>query len=316
MERVESMARSREGADWRRWAVTSLLILGLLSCLILLIKLIPELQLQLNFSVLVISLLFFFYLTAVGLSALLWQNLVRKCTGLRVPWRETLVGIAALMLGKYVPGKVAGLTGRMLTIIDRIGLAPASFVTSLEQIYLLSGLVIFAVIASVAFPDANAQSWMFFASFMALVVAVGPRIFILSLEFFGKKTRFTSIFRAVLDELDPLTSFGFMSLGVIIAALICTPAWFLPDILSLEVPPDARALLVAAYAIAIVGGMMTLILPGGIGAREGAFVLLTQSMLTLEVSIAAAALLRIINVVADLMIGFVGFLAWKTRYAR
>jgi uncharacterized membrane protein YbhN (UPF0104 family) len=66
--------------------------------------------------------------------------------------------------------------------------------------------------------------------------------------------------------------------------------------------------------MSIMAGMATLILPGGIGVREGSFVLLTQSILTLEGSMAAAALLRLINVAADLLIGMVGLSVWKLRH--
>ena len=307
------MAPGKQRSEWGRWALTGLLLLGLLSCLILLLKLIPELQLRLRLSVRVTSMLLLCYVLAVFVSAFLWRNLVRVCTEVMVSWSETLVGIAALMLGKYLPGKVAGLTGRVLSISSKTGLVSASAVTALEQGYMLAGLIMFSAATSLVLPDITIQVWLLALVLIALIAAFAPKVGVLCLRGPMAQIQLASDVLNVLAGLDARKSLQFLSLAVIVAALICAPAWFLPDLLSIDTAPNTRYILVAAYAISIVGGMMAVILPGGIGAREGIFVLMTQSLLTLEVSIAAAALLRLINVVADLMIGCVGALAWRKR---
>lgn len=310
------MAVAHPDGRWKKWTVSALLFLGLLACLALLIKLIPELQLRLHLSVQACSLLILFYSLAIGLSALLWRDLVRTCTDVMVAWSQTMVGIAALMLGKYLPGKVAGLTGRVLTISPKTGVIRAGFVTALEQGYMLAGLVVFSAVASLALPNVTATMWVFLVPLIGAVISLAPRIAMLCLQGSLARKKFAPELRALLHKLDPLTSLRFLVVAVIIAAAVCAPAWILPDILSLQVSLGERFILMAAYSISIVAGMMAIILPGGIGAREAAFVFITQSVLTLEVAIAAAALLRLINVVADLTIGILGFSIWKMNYER
>ena len=308
------MAPRIKAREWGRWAVTALLFLGLLSCVFLLIKLIPELQLRLHLSTGLTSMLLLCYVLAVFVSALLWRNLVRVCTAVAVTWSETLVGIAALMLGKYLPGKVVGMTGRLLTISSRTGVVSAGAVTVLEQAYILAGVVMFSAGITLVLPGITMQWSILALVSLALITAFAPCVGVICLRGPKGKARFAGEILDVLVDIDALTSLRFLSLAVVVAALVCAPAWFLPDLLSIDLASDSRHLLVAAYAISIVGGMMAVILPGGIGAREAIFVLMTQSVLTLEVSIASAALLRLINVVADLLIGCVGLLAWRLRH--
>lgn len=230
-----------------------------------------------------------------------------------VSWGATLVGIAALMLGKYLPGKVAGLAGRALTISAKAGLVSAGILTAIEQLYLVAGLIVFSALASHALPGSEYQSWLWVAPVVALLTIIGPKLSELWLECLGSRIQHVLELTSVLRRLSPLTSLSLLSLAVIISAAVCAPAWLLPEMLSIEVQPEARRFLVAAYGVSIMAGMVTLILPGGIGAREAAFVLLAQSVLTLEVAMVAAALLRLINVSADLIIGAIGFAAWKIR---
>jgi uncharacterized membrane protein YbhN (UPF0104 family) len=302
-----------QGGRWAIWAVTALLFAGLLACLIVLINLIPKLQLQLVFPAKTNCLLLLSYSAAVGLSGILWKNLVRTCTGSVVDWSKVLVGIAAVLLGKYLPGKVVGLTGRLLTVSVKTGVVPATLVTVLEQSYVLAGLLIFAAIASVALPGESQKLWALAVPILGVVIAYLPYVCELALRRFWAQGEFIIEFRALLATLSPLSSLRFLMLAVAIAAAVCAPAWLLPSILGMELSLGGRAALMAAYSLSIVLGMMALILPGGIGVREGAFVMMTQSLLTLDAAIAAAALLRLINVVADLIIGCLGFAVWKAE---
>ena len=306
------------GSRWFGWVVSTLLLLGLLSCLVLLIKLIPDLQLDLHFGGGVIFLLFCCYAVATILSAIMWRNLVKTSAGVLVSWREALAGIAALLLGKYLPGKIAGLAGRAITISPKTGLGSASVIVAVEQAYILSGLIIFSATSALLLPiELNRFSVLVAAAAaVALAAIFAPLLGQFFIRVKLAEKRYLSDLGVVLRNLSPTASLKLLLLAVIVSALVCMPAWFLADILSIELKPDTRFLLVAAYGVSILGGMITVILPGGIGAREGIFILTTQTVLTLDVAIAAAALLRLINVAADMAIGVLGLAAWRYSHER
>jgi glycosyltransferase 2 family protein len=299
---------------WLSLAVTGLLFIGLIFCVTLLIKLVPSLDLELRFSGGTVVLLLICYVVSVYFAALMWRQLVNVGTGLSVSWRDTLVGIAALMLGKYLPGKIAGLAGRALTISGKTGMVSAGFISAIEQAYVLAGLVVLSSLSVLALSDEVSSLWVWAAPIVTLIVVIAPSLPKFVTGGYIARWKWASDLQAVTRGIKPLFSFRLLTIAVLIAVGVCAPAWFLSEILSIDLAHQERLILVAAYSMSIMAGMATLILPGGIGVREGSFVLLTQSILTLEGSMAAAALLRLINVAADLLIGMVGLSVWKLRH--
>jgi hypothetical protein len=113
-----------------------------------------------------------------------------------------------------------------------------------------------------------------------------------------------------------MASLRLLMFGSLVAASVAMTAWFAPDLLSIDASASVRFSLVAVYALAILGGMLTVILPGGIGAREGAFVLMAQPWLTIDTALAVAAVLRLLNVAADLAVGLVGLAVFRNSNAK
>lgn len=304
-----------EPPRWLTRVLNALLLFGLVSCVLLLLRLVSNSHMAFRVQAPTIVAILFFYILAICTAAIMWRQLVQSSMAFSVSWRDTLVGIAALMLGKYVPGKVAGLAGRALTVGASRGMISASLIAVIEQGYVVAGLIIFASLATLVFAAQSPmyEVWIWVSPIVLVVAVFGPRIGTLCVISVLKRNQFVSDLVRLLGGLTPAVSLFLLTLSVIAAAAVCAPAWFLSDILSIDTGAGGRSVLLAAYAVSIVAGMLALVLPGGIGAREGVFVLMTQSVLTLEVAIAAAALLRVINVMADLLVGLCGVLAWKLR---
>ena len=83
----------------------------------------------------------------------------------------------------------------------------------------------------------------------------------------------------------------------------------------LPLDADRMFMLAGAYAISWLIGFLLPGAPGGLGVRESAFVLLTGTMLPAEAALGIAALSRIANVLADVLI-FLAGVALSTRATR
>jgi hypothetical protein len=112
---------------------------------------------------------------------------------------------------------------------------------------------------------------------------------------------------AVVRMLTMRGSIGFSGLAVLSALGVTMSAWFAPDLLGMDILFRERWHLVAAYALSVVAGMLVVVLPGGIGAREGAFFVMVEPLVGAEHAIGLAALLRLLNVSVDLVMGGLGY---------
>lgn len=295
-----------------QWTTAALLLLGVALCVVVLFKLSGERVFSLRMAPLAIGAITLCYAIAIVLNSLLWSGLVHAITGINVSARVALVGLAALMIGKYVPGKVVGLIGRGSTLAGKVSPGQAATLTLLEQTYLATGLGLLSVLAAVTQPGLS--NWAPAVPAVMLFLAFGPRVVKGFLLRAGLQEQRLHTVLDWLTEIQPLTSLRLMAFALFGAAAVVTVAWFAPILLGMSLEPDVRLALVGAYTLAIAAGMLTLVLPGGIGAREGTFVLLARPWLDPEEALGLAALLRIINVVADLTVGFAGLIALRRTH--
>ena len=95
-------------------------------------------------------------------------------------------------------------------------------------------------------------------------------------------------------------------MAIIQALLVAAPVVPVAELVGIQVGWEQAVWLTGAYAGSILMGMVAFILPGGIGAREAAFVWLSATVLDTETALALAAALRLVNVAFDLAMGALG----------
>jgi hypothetical protein len=214
------------------------------------------------------------------------------------------------MVGKYVPGKIFGLVGRFASLPSAIDYHSASSSVFFEQVYLLASFVVLGLLALI--PLLGEPLYGFLSAFFFLGVVFLPRI-----AFHACNSSGNSLLKTYASAISGLTLTGSVKLlfkALAAAGCVSATAYFAPSLLDLPIETGDRFLVSCAYAAGIAAGMLAILIPGGIGVREGVFVTLSQSALNMEEALAVAALLRLINVTIDLVVGVIGaILSAKVR---
>jgi len=285
--------------------------IGVILCLLYLLRLYEENIIELAFSAFAITSITLLYVTVILLNLGLWRILVFALTGKTLTIAIALAGTASLMIGKYLPGKVFALIGRASSVSAQVSRPDALGATFLEQAYLVAGFVVLSLLVFAMQSDhvywapvlvvLSAFMTVYFPVFLGKMLAGfgHPR-----LQFVGSWLR----------RLTPATSLKLSACAVSAAMTMASIAWFSVDLLGLEVTPEIRLGIVYSYALGVTAGLLAIVVPGGIGVREASFILFAQQWVGLEESIAIAALLRMINVIVDLAMGILGlFLAKRLK---
>jgi len=289
-----------------RWMLASILLIGVILCILLLLELTRSNRIHFHASFGSWIVIFLMYSGTVFVNLHLWRLLVKETSAISVSMRESLLGLSALMIGKYVPGKVVGLVGRASTLSKRMPGPQAAVLAILEQSYLLAALALFSVVAaSYLF---NLGVLLFLLPLLTLSFFGGQR----SLAWLLSKERFQQIlrvreYRSFLIP-SPMSTFKILALAIISTSSTIVVACIAPNVIGLEFDISTRFALAASYGIAFLTGMLSMIIPGGIGVREGVFFALANQWVGTENALALAALLRLINVGADLAVGSVGLI--------
>lgn len=242
-----------------------------------------------------------FFVAAVVVSGMLWGRLVRQMSGREVDIQTSIRIHAASWLLKYAPGQVGSLVNKVAWA-KRHKYSRKIVGTSVlyENILMVFASLILSV-PLVAFIDIHRfQDTSIIAGLLAVIpmlVVCNQRVFyaIINtlLRFIGRKPiedasllSSRQIFSNTLYYLIPriLNGIGF----VIIAAAI------------LPVTPDMYVPLASTFILAGVIGMLAILVPSGIGVREGIIVLLASSYFSPEQAIVLALIARFFSTIADI----------------
>lgn len=232
-------------------------------------------------------------LTCVLLSALSWRAFLRGVTAHRIGVMESIGQVGLVLVGKYVPGKIVGIAARIAANVPPCSARSVTAATVIEQ---LGGLVAATGVGAIAwFADrallavpaglAGAALWLWSAPFMVRWLPSGWRGIDAST---GLEA--ASIRRGLAYQL--LLWFALTALVVLLARTVATGA---------ELRPLLQV--AGAYGLAVVAGQLMVIFPGGIGPREGAFVLMASGSLGTPDALAVALILRIATTGIDLLAG-------------
>lgn len=251
-------------------------------------------------------------LAVSGVQLVVFTTLLRAY-GYRLPWRATLGAAWVPPLGKYVPGKVASIAGAVY--LQRQNGVPGSVAVSvalmLDGLAVIAGLIVSTPLLLWApVREKMPSAWLWCAA-MAVggLIAIHPRVFAGLVNFLLKKlgrSPLSTIPRAGMYVVPVIASFCqwlFAGLGL----------WFMTRSVT-DVGVNAIPLFIATAALAMTLSYLALFSPGGIGVREGLFLLTLGPLLGPERAGMAAIVvvaMRIVQTLIELALAAVGFAALR-----
>lgn len=211
-----------------------------------------------------------------------------------------LVAFAYAWLGRYVPGTVPFFAGKVV-LGKRAGYRtrPLVLTTAVQNVLeVLVSTVVGAtlVIASLGITERDG---------LFVILAIGPTVALLALHpavlrrIAGASLRLLGRDPLPEGELPPGRAIATSSILVILNQLINGLAlWLVLDVVAGASPGDWM-LVTGALSLAGAAGMFVVLVPAGLGVRDGTLTALLASKYTVEAAALASVMLRLCTVVAD-----------------
>lgn len=236
-------------------------------------------------------------LVLVGLVAtsLVWRRLM-DALGAHLPVGDGLATFFVGQLGKYIPGSVwsIGAQAQMAARHEVPARSTAGAGLLFLGYHLATGVVVGAVAVLSGRLDASWPTWVTVLALVGALVGMTPPVVAPIAGRLAKRA-------ATITVRDTAYVLGLM-----------TVAWAAySGALVLLVPDRPWSEVVAiggAFAIAYAVGVVVVVAPAGVGARETVFVLLLTPMLTVPGATALALLARVVHTAAD---GIAALVAWR-----
>lgn len=237
----------------------------------------------------------------IGIFIFAWRINLLLCGLKSVSYQESVIHTGIFCLGKYIPGKIGGLVMRGVVVYRQNQRSSIILqATTIEQVAMVhSGLLICALLWAF---EASAEIFFIVSIFSlaSLLIVFFPKIVLLALrKLTGKFPRVSE--KLVMFEQDfkkPYFSIlALMSVNWLFSALsisLCLQSF------SVEVPFQEMLLI---STVSVLTGFIAFVLPAGIGAREGALVLLLSPYSNAITVLTVASLVRIIAITIDLIVG-------------
>ena len=234
-------------------------------------------------------------LLGLGATGFAWLRIM-ACLGVGLPLRDGLATFFVGQLGKYIPGSVWSL-GAQAQMAGRHVVPPRATVAAglvFLGYHLVTGVVVGLTVVLLGGLEAPWPSWL---SGLGLLVALAsltsPVVELVTVRLARRQ--------AVVTLPDTGVVLGLMTFAW--AAYSSALVLLEPDL-----PwPDVTAY-GAAFALAYAVGVVVVVAPAGVGAREAVFVLLLAPVTTVAGATALALLARALHTVAD---GLMAALAWS-----
>jgi uncharacterized membrane protein YbhN (UPF0104 family) len=246
------------------------------------------------------------------LYSLTWQHILRWIDGHGVQWtRLTLLRIFFVsFLTRYLPAGTLWNVGGRIELLKREGGQRAIGFQSVlyEQMYLMGGSIFLAAVSIVLIPQAGSPDYLEqYRPLLFLVGIIGCLLLLIAPEgvlWLIARLLHRSELAQPSDRLthvrrfETFVRFVFANLiqgaaGVVVLMAVypalCDRVDFLP-------------LFIAAYPFSRFIGQLVAFLPGGVGIREGMYVIFLGPFLPVKPLLAAAALMRLLSVVIEIIL--------------
>lgn len=235
-------------------------------------------------------------LTCVGLLAtsVVWRRTL-AAFGHDVPRREARSVFFVSQLGKYVPGAVwaIGVQARLAArhaVPVRVTVTTALMFTG---IHLLTAGLVAGVLVATGLAPAPGPRWLWGLGAAACVAGFVPAVT-------RRLLRRAAGTDLVVGWREPVAVVALMALAWTAYALALL-------LLVEDRSPAALGVLAGAFALGYVAGVLVVVAPAGLGAREATFVAVLSPVTGLPVATAVALLARVVHTVADVLLAAVSW---------
>ena len=240
-------------------------------------------------------------------STLSWRIALRS-HGIRISLRDAIVSHGQSIFAKYIPGKIWVIVGRAGYISDnKRALRNNTFVSFKEQIiYTWVGFVI-SVVPTVIFYGIE---WLT-VILVAMIIGLSLFLFVAPIHRWGIKI----IAKIIKRKFElPVISFR-QSLPMIGSTGLIWFCWTLAFFMFMKAfDVQATAAMAFAFPLSVCFGLIAIILPGGLGLREGIIIgYLTLSGMDVETATTISFLNRLTFIVGEAFI-FLTALAVRILY--
>lgn len=250
----------------------------------------------------------------LALSAEVWRRMVRMVAGRTVAYVDAYLQMAAVAVGKYLPGKVWGFFARVAQLRrDNIPAQQSVAGSIVEQILVIAGGGIVIVGAAlIAFAEYRVYACVLGVMLVAALVYVSRNVPTV-LSWFGRGKEKDRPVENARHSAPRLVAFS-LAYAVLwlISGIILGIIYFAT--FSAAVTAEAVAAIVIANTVGFIAGFLAVFAPGGLGVREAATVLVLTPFLPVREVIVAAIALRALIVLFD-GVNAVILLFGESRYA-
>lgn len=241
-----------------------------------------------------------------------WQRILRMISA--YPRQCTRISLHraffTAFLARYLPGGNVMTVGGRVELHKRLGGSRSLGLESVyyEQLYLTVGAVTLGLLAAPTLPWGLLPAWVAAqASLLIAGVAIGTALIALGPEL-AVRLVVRLLGKPSLKKLGTQLEWQH-KLELVVRFLVINVLQGLAGYVFLlavfpNVPMTGSALLqiVAAYPLARFLGQLVAFVPGGLGVREGAYVLLLEPLLPIQPIIVSAALIRLSSVLLELLV--------------
>jgi len=196
-------------------------------------------------------------------------------------------------LGKYVPGKIWAVAG-MVVMAQRAGVRPVAAAGSALVMQLLAMGTGAAVVALTGVLALASDGWLRVGLIAVLVASVAGTLVLLQPRWLNRVlARLPAGDDHVATAPAPLSILGGAAANVFAWGAYGVAVWLLARAL---IPGASFPLLttIGAFAASYIVGFLVLLVPGGLGVREGVFVLVLQGVVGLAPATAIALASRLL----------------------
>ncbi len=229
-----------------------------------------------------------------GYAALIagWRGVVLGWKQELAPWQAGRIW-ALSSLGKYVPGKIWAVAG-MVVMAQRAGVRPVAAAGSALVMQLLAMGTGAAVVALTGVLALASDGWLRVGLIAVLVASVAGTLVLLQPRWLNRAlARLPAGVDQVATAPTPPSILGGAAANVFAWGAYGVAVWLLARAL---IPDASFPLLttIGAFAASYIVGFLVLLVPGGLGVREGVFVLVLQGVVGLAPATAIALASRLL----------------------
>ncbi|MEO0094025.1 MAG: lysylphosphatidylglycerol synthase domain-containing protein [candidate division WOR-3 bacterium] len=227
----------------------------------------------------------------------------------KITFKQSIQIIAYALLGKYLPGKVWAILGRIY-LAKEIGIAERHSALSvvIETAYLLISAFALFLISLLFYPSLLAKTYLLLILIPITVILIFPPIF----------NRVVNFLLVRLKQ-QPV-SFNIKLNQAVVLFLLYLSAWVAAGIglyflIIAFYPLDWKALFIfpGAFSLSWIIGFVVIFAPGGLGVREGLFALLIDPIVPKALNILISFLSRIWITISEILIFLFVFIFFRFR---